>query len=183
MKKLLGIILIMCMLFSGCAKEQNTDADQNVSPAAEETVAEEKAAEEKADIPGKTIDQMSEEEKEKAKEEMVFEEETVYFAIGIQDEEKLIFELAPVSIKKGDTALSVLKSLTKEKKIHMETSGKGDSEYVKGIDNIYEFDKGPQSGWIFYINGEFSSQSAGKTVLKDGDMVEWVYITEWTEGE
>ena len=182
MKKLLGIILVLCLMFSGCAKEQNTSSEQATKPATEETASAE-TSEASEEAVSETSKPISDSEKGKTKEEMAFKEETVYFAVVVQNEDKVILDITPVSIEKGDTALSVLKRVMKENKIHMETSGKGDSEYVKGINNLYEFDKGPQSGWIFYVNGESPSQSAGKTVLADGDMVEWVYITEWTEGE
>ena len=55
--------------------------------------------------------------------------------------------LAPVTteFKDGDTVFDVLKKITREKGIQMEVSGASSNIYVKGIDNLYEFDKGAQS--------------------------------------
>jgi hypothetical protein len=54
----------------------------------------------------------------------------------------------------------------------------GLTAYVKGIDNLYEFDKGPESGWIYFINGERATQSAGVYKPAEGDSIVWQYIIE-----
>ncbi len=81
-------------------------------------------------------------------------------------------------IEQGDTVYDVLAEITAEKKIHLETSGTNDSVYVEGINNIYEFDYGDLSGWMYYVNGEAASVSCGKYVLSDGDTVEWTYTRD-----
>lgn len=50
--------------------------------------------------------------------------------------------------------------------------------YVSGIGNIYEFDFGDLSGWMFKVNGEFSSVGAIEYILQEGDYVEWLYTTD-----
>lgn len=106
-----------------------------------------------------------------------------YLSVTIQENMEFIMDLTEVEIEEGDTVLKVLKKLMKENKIQMETSGSGDSEYVKGINNIYEFDKGPQSGWTFYVNNEMATEGAGKLKVNDGDIIAWVYVTDWSEKE
>lgn len=78
-------------------------------------------------------------------------------------------------IEQGDTVYDVLAEVTAKSKIHLETSGTNDSVYVEGINNIYEFDYGELSGWMYYVNGETASVSCGEYVLSDGDTVQWAY--------
>lgn len=88
--------------------------------------------------------------------------------------------LAPVSVEleDGDSVLDVLKRATRSRKIQMEYMGRGATAYVEGIDNLYEFDKGSESGWIFHVNGQSPGKSAGAYKLKAGDVVEWLYTLD-----
>jgi hypothetical protein len=61
----------------------------------------------------------------------------------------------------------VLKKITREKGIQMEVSGTASNIYEKGIDNIYEFDKGPLSGWLYTVNKEFPQKSCGAYKLSE----------------
>ncbi|UOF92594.1 DUF4430 domain-containing protein [Fodinisporobacter ferrooxydans] len=82
------------------------------------------------------------------------------------------------AIQQGDTVLDVLSRVLKEKHMQMEYSGMGSSAYIKGIDNLYEFDDGPKSGWMFKVNGAFGQQSAGSYPVKAGDSIEWLYTID-----
>jgi|GEM_PF-2480922 len=81
--------------------------------------------------------------------------------------------LAPVTVNftEGDTVLAVLLRETRARGIQMEHR----SGYVRGINNLYEFDFGPLSGWMYKINGAFPGMGAGDYVLRQGDVIEWVY--------
>ena len=46
------------------------------------------------------------------------------------------------------------------------------------IGNIYEFDFGNLSGWIYSVNGARMSVGVDQYVLKDGDRVELHYTLE-----
>lgn len=90
--------------------------------------------------------------------------------------------LAPVecSFEAGESVFDLLYRETRARKIHMEyvqTPAYG-SAYIEGIGNLYEFDGGPQSGWMFSVNGEFPNYGCSKVVLEDGDRVEWVYTCD-----
>lgn len=79
----------------------------------------------------------------------------------------------------GDTVFDLLKKAAKEEKIHLEFQG-GDKNgaagaYIKGINYLYEFSCGEQSGWVYSVNGKFPSESCSDVILKDGDRVEWIY--------
>ncbi len=84
-----------------------------------------------------------------------------------------------VEAEEGDTVLDVLKKAARSQKVVVDYSGKGAAAYVSGIGNLYEFDEGAGSGWLFSVNGIFSSRSAGASKIKPGDEVRWVYTTDY----
>ena len=50
--------------------------------------------------------------------------------------------------------------------------------YVEGIGNLYAFDGGELSGWVYAVDGVFPEVSASAYVLADGDTVEWIYTCD-----
>lgn len=87
----------------------------------------------------------------------------------------IILDVAEFTIEEGDTAYDILKEASVLHKIHLETSGSADTVYVEGIANIYEFDFGDLSGWMFYVNGKALQVSCGEYEPVDGDKIEWLY--------
>lgn len=49
------------------------------------------------------------------------------------------------------------------------------SAYVEGIGNLYEFDCGNMSGWMYKVNDWFPNYGCSRYELKNGDTVEWQY--------
>ena len=49
--------------------------------------------------------------------------------------------------------------------------------YVEGINGKFEFDEGPESGWLYSVNGSTPNVSASKYSVKKGDKVKWYYTT------
>ncbi|MCL2387441.1 MAG: DUF4430 domain-containing protein, partial [Defluviitaleaceae bacterium] len=47
--------------------------------------------------------------------------------------------------------------------------------YVVSIGGLREFDYGPQSGWMFTLNGVFPQFAAASAQLSNGDRVEWLF--------
>ncbi len=89
----------------------------------------------------------------------------------------IILPKTTVELKDGDTAFDVLLRETKKHKIHFEFENTPmyKSSYIEGISNLYEFDCGELSGWLFSVNGKFSEKAASSYVLNDGDVVSFVY--------
>jgi hypothetical protein len=75
------------------------------------------------------------------------------------------------------TALDVLKKVVKARNIPMEYRGTGAAAYVQGINDLYEFDEGAGSGWMYSVNDKFPSRSAGAWSVKPGDHIQWLYTT------
>lgn len=80
----------------------------------------------------------------------------------------------------GESVFNVLKREMKKNKIHMEfvNTPVYNSAYIEGIANIYEFDCGELSGWMYKVNGWFPNYGCSRYMLKDGDRVEWVYTCD-----
>jgi hypothetical protein len=103
-------------------------------------------------------------------------QQTISFTI-IGADHKTIVPRIDVPIQSDDTVLSILKEITREKGIQMEYRGSGAAAYVEGIDNVYEFDQGPKSGWMFRVNGNFGDRSCGSYAVHAGDVIQWLYST------
>ena len=82
-----------------------------------------------------------------------------------------------VEFQEGDTVFDVLQSVCKETGIHMEYSNNPvyDSAYIEGINQLYEFDCGEQSGWMYNVNGWFPNYGCSKYTVSAGDDINWVY--------
>ena len=91
--------------------------------------------------------------------------------------------LAPTAVEftEGESVFDVLKRVCRENKIHMEFSETPvyQSAYIEGIGNLYEFDCGEGSGWMYRVNDEFPNYGCSRYTLADGDTVEWVYTCDF----
>ncbi len=83
-----------------------------------------------------------------------------------------------VAFAQGDTVLQILRQLCKEHHIQNEIDGTDALAYVRGIADLYEFDYGALSGWVYLVNGERPSVGCGQYTLSDGDVIRWVYTLE-----
>ncbi len=82
-----------------------------------------------------------------------------------------------VSFYEGESVFNLLLRETKRNKIHMEyvSTPIYHSAYIEGIGNLYEFDCGELSGWMYKVNGWFPNYGSSRYQLKEGDRVEWIY--------
>ena len=80
----------------------------------------------------------------------------------------------------GESVFDVLLRVCKENKLHMEymDTPMYNSAYIEGIGNLYEFDVGPLSGWMYKVNEWFPNYGCSRYVLQDGDVVCWVYTCD-----
>jgi hypothetical protein len=54
--------------------------------------------------------------------------------------------------------------------------------YLRMINGLSEFDKGPESGWVFSINGSYPQTGASSVKVYPHDEIEWKYTTELLPG-
>ena len=92
----------------------------------------------------------------------------------------VILSKTTVEFYEGESVFDVLQRLCKEKGIHMEAEWTPiyNSAYVEGIHNLYEFDCGALSGWMYKVNGWYPNYGSSRYQLKDGDVVEWRYTCD-----
>lgn len=85
-----------------------------------------------------------------------------------------------VTFKEGESVFDILKRVCKDNKIHMEASFTPlyNSSYVEGIYNLYEFDCGSLSGWMYSVNGVFPNFGCSQYVVKKGDVIKWQYTCD-----
>lgn len=95
-------------------------------------------------------------------------------------EDGWILEPMTVTFYAGESVFNVLQRTLKEQGIHMEHSYTPayHSAYVEGINNLYEFDVGEHSGWMYSVNGWFPNYGCSRYLLQDGDVVEWKYTCD-----
>lgn len=89
-----------------------------------------------------------------------------------------IIRSTKVTLQSGDTAFTLLKRIVDEKGVSIDYNGSGATLYVKAIDGLREFDGGPDSGWMYLVNGEYPNHSAGTHTLRDGDVLRWRYTKD-----
>lgn len=92
----------------------------------------------------------------------------------------VIFAEQTVTFYEGESVFNVLQREMKKAKIHMEFQNTPmyNSAYIEGINNLYEFDCGELSGWMYKVNGWFPNYGCSRYQLKAGDKIEWVYTCD-----
>ncbi len=92
----------------------------------------------------------------------------------------VILKKTTVTFYEGESVFDVLQRICKEKGIHLESSWTPiyNSAYIEGIHNLYEFDCGELSGWMYRVNGWYPNYGSSRYQLKDGDTVEWRFTCD-----
>lgn len=95
-------------------------------------------------------------------------------------ENGIIFEEQAAVVYPGESVFNLLVREMKKNKIHLEFSyiPLYNSAYIEGINNLYEFDCGELSGWMYKVNGVFPDFGCSGYVLNPGDKIEWVYTCD-----
>ncbi len=86
----------------------------------------------------------------------------------------IILDKYEIIIDKGQSAYDQLIAAVKANSLKLD----GSPGYIAGIENIYEFDFGDLSGWMFRVNGAFSDVGCGEKILQEGDYTEWLYTKD-----
>ena len=100
--------------------------------------------------------------------------------VDIVPKDGIIYPEQAVTFYEGESVFYVLLREMKKERIHLEFSNAAiySSAYIEGISNIYEFDCGELSGWMYKVNGQFPNYGCSKYILKEGDNVEWIYTCD-----
>ena len=95
-------------------------------------------------------------------------------------EDGVLLPETQVTFAAGESAFDVLQRVCRENKIHMESSFTPlyNSAYIEGIGNLYEFDVGRLSGWMYTVNDWFPNYGCSRYQLRSGDVLRWVYTCD-----
>lgn len=88
-----------------------------------------------------------------------------------------ILAATTVSFTAGETVFDVLNRICNERNIQIEYSYTPlyGSYYIEGINHLYEFDCGQQSGWMYKVNGWFPNYGCSSYKLEGGETIVWAY--------
>lgn len=97
--------------------------------------------------------------------------------IDLVPQNGIIYYSQNVVFYEGESAFNVLSRELKQNRIHFEFSISPiyKTAYIEGIANLYEFDCGELSGWIYKINGETLNMGCSLYEVKEGDVIEFLY--------
>jgi len=95
-------------------------------------------------------------------------------------EDGFLLPVTEVPLLDGETAFDVLLRVTKEMGIHMEHTKTPvyKNSYIEGINNLYEFDCGELSGWMYKVNGVYPNYGSSSYAMDDGDDLVWVFTCD-----
>lgn len=88
-----------------------------------------------------------------------------------------ILAATTVTFTEGETVFDVLNRICNERNIQIEYSYTPlyGSYYIEGINHLYEFDCGQQSGWMYKVNGWFPNYGCSSYKLEGGETIVWAY--------
>ena len=165
------------------AEEERKAAEEAARKAAEEEAARKAEEERKA---------KEEEERRKAEEEA----KKTYCYISIRcgtildnmdefdpaktqyvPENGVILGRKKIEFTEGETVFDALKRACKAYGVQIEYSYNSmyGSAYIEGMGHIYEFDCGPESGWVYKVNGVFPNYGCSNYTLSKDDEIVWLY--------
>lgn len=92
----------------------------------------------------------------------------------------MIFSKRQVTFYDGESVFDILQRETRDNRIHMEytMTPMYNSAYIEGINNLYEFDCGPDSGWMYCVNGWYPNYGVSRYAVQEGDTIEFHYTCD-----
>ena len=80
----------------------------------------------------------------------------------------------------GESVFDVLQRICKENGTHLESAWTPiyNSAYIEGIHNLYEFDCGSLSGWMYQVDGWYPNYGCSRYQLADGETVQWRFTCD-----
>ena len=92
----------------------------------------------------------------------------------------VIYATRKVTFYEGESVFDVLLRETKNNRVHMEYSFNPlfNSNYIEAINNLYEFDCGQNSGWMYNVNGWYPNYGCSRYIVQEGDEIQWNYTCD-----
>ena len=91
-----------------------------------------------------------------------------------------IYAKQTVTFYEGESVFDVLLREMQNNRIHMEyvMTPMYNSNYIEGINNLYEKDCGRWSGWMYCVNGWYPNYGCSRYQVQQGDEIEWHYTCD-----
>ena len=154
---LIGVLILMLTAFAGCGKKETVQVDDRNGDGRLTCTLEIRcdtllAAPEKLD---------------NAKADLV-------------PENGVLLEVCETEFTGGESVFDVFRRILREKKLHFEyvDASAYDSVYIEGIGNLYEYDAGPQSGWMYSVNDIYPGLGCSAYTLADQDVIVFRYTCD-----
>lgn len=102
---------------------------------------------------------------------------------GLIPADGVILATRTVTFTDGETVYDVLRQACRDAGVPLDAtySPAYGTAYVRGINNIYEFDCGNLSGWKYCVNGVYPNYGCSAYVLKEGDVIQWNYTCDMND--
>ena len=111
--------------------------------------------------------------------------ETILNNMSLLDKEKhelippdgVVFPTMEVTAYEGESVFNVFQREMKRARIHMSFRNTPvyNSAYILDVNNLYEFDAGELSGWMYKVNDWYPNYGCSRYQLNPGDVIEWVF--------
>ncbi len=104
---------------------------------------------------------------------------------GIIPHDGFFLKEKKVEFAENETAFDVLHREMKNSGIHLEfvQTHMYNSAYIEGIGNLYEFDCGDYSGWLYKVNGVKPTYGCSQYRLQKGDRIEFYYSCNFLDDQ
>ncbi len=110
-------------------------------------------------------------------------DKTVTITFTLKTDTEIWVPATAVTVKEGSTVYHVFDKAIRDRG-DMSAVGAA-SGYVKSVSKggvtLAEYDKGPNSGWLFKVNGKLPSVGLTSCPVYDGDSVLFYYTADWTQ--
>lgn len=102
----------------------------------------------------------------------------IIFTITGPSGKDVILPETDLAISPGDTVLDASIKAFQQFNIPFEIAGFGKDAYILSIANITQYQDGPQSRWLYNVDGEYPAMSPAEYPLKADSRLEWIYTTD-----
>ena len=100
---------------------------------------------------------------------------------GLVPANGVILPKTAVTVPENSNVYDVLDQVTRSSGIHMEASWTPlyNSYYIRGINNLYEFDCTSGSGWMYKVDGWFPNYGVSRYIVYGGENIQFRYTCNY----
>ena len=93
----------------------------------------------------------------------------------------VILSAVTTELNEGESVWDILQRVCKDNGVALEASWTPayHTAYVQGIGQLYEFDCGQGSGWVYSVNGTVPGTGCSGYYPKGGDVIRWMYTCDY----